>query len=140
MILVSACLAGIPCRWDCGAKTNSPVVELVRAGKAIPLCPEQLGGLPTPREASEIQGELVVTKKGIDVTAQFMRGADIVLEIARFFSCTEAILKSLSPSCGVGRIYDGTFSKTAVSGDGVTARLLKKNGIHCVTEDSRTVQ
>jgi uncharacterized protein YbbK (DUF523 family) len=113
---------------------------LVRAGKAIPLCPEQLGGLPTPREASEIQGELVVTKKGIDVTSQFMRGADIVLEIARFFNCTEAILKSLSPSCGVGRIYDGTFSKTAVSGDGVTARLLKKNGIHCVTEDSRTVQ
>lgn len=129
MILVSACLAGFPCRWDGSEKSDPEVVELVRQGKAIPVCPEQLGGLPTPREPSERSGGRIVAKSGRDATAQFERGAGIVLDIALKYGCREAILKSRSPSCGAGVIYDGTFTGRLAEGDGVTAEFLKRHGI-----------
>lgn len=135
MIIVSACLAGIPCRWDGKSKSDERVMRLVREGKALPLCPEQLGGLTTPRESAEIRAGRVFSKSGTDVTAQFQRGAEIVWETARQCGCSEAILKARSPSCGSGRIYDGSFSGGLVDGDGLTARLLKKKGILVRTEE-----
>ena len=129
MMIVSACLAGFPCRYDGKARPCAQVVELVRAGKAIPVCPEQLGGLPTPRTSCEIREGRVVDADGRDRTEAFERGARAVLEIAQTYGATEALLQSRSPSCGSGRIYDGSFTKTLTAGDGVTARLLKENGI-----------
>ena len=129
MMIVSACLAGFPCRYDGKARPCAQVVELVRAGKAIPVCPEQLGGLPTPRTSCEIRDGRVVDAEGYDRTEAFRRGARAVLEIAQTYGATEALLQSRSPSCGSGRIYDGSFTKTLTAGDGVTARLLKENGI-----------
>lgn len=135
MLLVSACLAGIPCRWDGQAKGMAEVMDLVRQGKAIPVCPEQLGGLTTPREPSEGRVDHVVSSSGQDVTTQFERGARIVLDIARHYGCTTAILKARSPSCGSGLVYDGSFDGRLVPGDGVTAALLKANGISVRTEE-----
>ena len=129
MMIVSACLAGFPCRYDGQARPCAQVVELVRAGKAIPVCPEQLGGLPTPRTSCEIREGRVVDADGRDRTEAFRRGARAVLQIAQTYGATEALLQSRSPSCGSGRIYDGSFTKTLTAGDGVTARLLKENGI-----------
>ena len=129
MMIVSACLAGFPCRYDGKAKPCALVVELVRAGKAIPVCPEQLGGLPTPRTSCEIREGRVVDADGRDRTEAFERGARAVLQIAQTYGATEALLQSRSPSCGSGWIYDGSFTKTLTAGDGVTARLLKENGI-----------
>ena len=129
MMIVSACLAGFPCRYDGKARPCAQVVELVRAGKAIPVCPEQLGGLPTPRTSCEIREDRVVDEEGRDRTEAFQRGARAVLKIAQTYGATEALLQSRSPSCGSGRIYDGSFTKTLTAGDGVTARLLKENGI-----------
>ena len=129
MMIVSACLAGFPCRYDGKARPCAQVVELVRAGKAIPVCPEQLGGLPTPRTSCEIREGRVVDADGRDRTEAFGRGARAVLQIAQTYGATEALLQSRSPSCGSGRIYDGSFTKTLTAGDGVTARLLKENGI-----------
>jgi uncharacterized protein YbbK (DUF523 family) len=129
MMIVSACLAGFPCRYDGKARPCGQVVELVRAGKAIPVCPEQLGGLPTPRTSCEIREGRVVDAEGYDRTEAFRRGARAVLRIAQTYGATEALLQSRSPSCGSGRIYDGSFTKTLTAGDGVTARLLKENGI-----------
>ena len=129
MMIVSACLAGFPCRYDGKARPCEQVVELVRAGKAIPVCPEQLGGLPTPRTSCEIRDGRVVDAEGYDRTEAFRRGARAVLQIAQTYGATEALLQSRSPSCGSGPIYDGSFTKTLTAGDGVTARLLKENGI-----------
>ncbi len=129
MMIVSACLAGFPCRYDGKARPCAQVVELVRAGKAIPVCPEQLGGLPTPRTSCEIREGRVVDADGHDRTEAFQCGARAVLQIAQTYGATEALLQSRSPSCGSGRIYDGSFTKTLTAGDGVTARLLKENGI-----------
>ena len=129
MMIVSACLAGFPCRYDGKARPCAQVVELVRAGKAIPVCPEQLGGLPTPRTSCEIREGRVVDADGRDRTEAFRRGARAVLQIAQTYGATEALLQSRSPSCGSGRIYDGSFTKMLTAGDGVTARLLKENGI-----------
>ena len=129
MMIVSACLAGFPCRYDGKARPCAQVVELVRAGKAIPVCPEQLGGLPTPRTSCEIREGRVVDAEGYDRTEAFRRGARAVLRIAQTYGAAEALLQSRSPSCGSGRIYDGSFTKTLTAGDGVTARLLKENGI-----------
>jgi len=135
VILVSACLAGIPCRWNGEARADEAVVELVRAGKAIPVCPEQLGGLPTPRSPSEIRGGRVLSKEGLDLTERFERGARIVLEIGERYGCSEAILKARSPSCGSGRVYDGSFSGALAEGDGLTAALLRKRGYAIYSEE-----
>ena len=129
MMIVSACLAGFPCRYDGRAKPCDKVMALVRAGKAIPVCPEQLGGLPTPRPPCEILAGRVVDETGTDRTEAFQRGAQAVLDLAKTYGATRALLQNRSPSCGSGWIYDGTFSKKLVRGDGVAARLLKENGI-----------
>ncbi|MFC1756575.1 DUF523 domain-containing protein [Patescibacteria group bacterium] len=135
MKIVSACLAGIKCRWDDDARPCQKVVELVKQGKAIPVCPEQLGGLTTPRTPAEQKKDKVFTKTGEDVTTQFERGAKEALKIALFANCDEAIIKSKSPSCGSGKVYDGTFSGKLIDGDGVFAKILKKNNIKVFTED-----
>ena len=131
MIIVSACLAGYRCRYDGKTVPDDAIVDLVRTGNAIPVCPEMLGGLPCPRVPSErtADGERVVTKEGTDVTEAFRRGADETLRLAQLYGCTRAILKARSPSCGKGTVYDGTFSGTLMEGDGVTAELLMKHGI-----------
>lgn len=135
MKIVSACLAGVKCRWDGEARPCQKVVELVRKGEAIPVCPEQLGGLETPRVPAERVGDHILRKNGQDVTEQFVRGAHEALRIAEITGCKEAILKANSPSCGFGRTYDGTFSGTLTGRDGVTGELFRKNGITVVTEE-----
>ena len=128
-LLVSACLLGLCCRYDGCAKPNAAVLALREGHTLIPVCPEQLGGLPTPRAPSERQGDRVVSRQGRDVTAEYHRGAEETLRLARLYGCTAAVLKERSPSCGCGRIYDGTFTGTLTDGDGVTAEVLKENGV-----------
>ncbi len=135
-ILVSSCLMGKPCRYDGGSKPCRKVIELSQRAdiELIELCPEQLGGLPTPRTPSEIVGNKVISKDGSDVTKFFERGAKEALSVAKENSCKYAILKSLSPSCSPCGVYDGSFSGKVVDGMGVTAKLLKENGIDVVSE------
>lgn len=133
--LCSACLLGARCRYDGQSAVHDAVVALAKTEQIIPVCPEQLGGLPTPRAAAERVGAQVMTRDGGDVTAPFVRGAEETLCIARLYGATGAILKQRSPSCGCGKIYDGTFTGTVIEGDGVTAALLKKNGIAVVSEE-----
>ena len=135
MVLVSACLAGERCRYDGARKPHPVVVSLVERGEAVAVCPEVLGGLPTPRVPSERVGERVVNRAGVDVTASFVAGAERALEICLEQGCTEAILKSRSPSCGRGQIYDGSFSGTLVAGNGIFADLLLAHGIPVHTEE-----
>ena len=130
MYLVSACLAGFRCRYDGKVTTDLSIVELVKSGKAIPVCPEMLGGLPCPRIPCErTQDGKVMAADGSDKTAAFASGAEEVLRLADLYGCDRAILKAKSPSCGKGRIYDGTFTGTLTDGNGVTAELLERNGI-----------
>lgn len=135
-IIVSACLAGIPCRYDGRANTCAPVVELVRRGLAVPVCPEGLAELPTPRPPCEIAGERVLRNDGADLTEAFARGAQRALETALRHECRQAVVKSRSPSCGAGFIYDGTFSKRLCEGDGLWVRLLRRHGISVMTEEA----
>lgn len=135
MKLCSACLLGIKCRYDGKNKPDGKVINLLKKEILVPVCPEQLGGFPTPREPAEQRGDKIVTKSGKDVTESFTRGAEQVLELARLLNIKEAILKQKSPSCGCGKVYDGTFSNRLIEGDGVTAILLKKNGIKVITEE-----
>lgn len=106
-----------------------PLLDALPRLQLVPVCPEILGGLPTPRTPSERQGERVVSKTGADVTAAYQKGAEEVLRLARLFGCRKALLKERSPSCGRGQIYDGSFSGRLIPGDGVTARLLEQEGI-----------
>ena len=136
MYLISACLCGIPCRMDGKAKPVPALVDLAARGEAIPVCPEVLGGLPTPRAPSERQPDgRVVNSMGKDVSVRFHRGAVRALEICLQQRCACAILKARSPSCGKGEIYDGTFTKTLVPGNGVCAELLLAHGIPVLTEE-----
>ena len=135
MIVVSECLAGIKCRYDGDSKPCQKVIELIKQGKAIPVCPEQLGGLPTPRAPAEIVGDKVLTKDGEDKTTEFIRGTKEAMKIVEMANCTEAILKAKSPSCGCGRIYDGTFTGNTKEGDGLFTKSLKEKGIKCTTEE-----
>jgi len=135
MILVSACLAGINCRYDGLNNYNPRIAELVRNGEALLVCPEQLGGLSTPRSAAEICNGKVINLSGKDVSDFFSRGAIETLQIAKLINCKTAILKQRSPSCGYGEIYDGTHSGKIIKGNGITAQLLLKNGIKLKTED-----
>ena len=128
-ILISACLLGIPCRYDGASKAQPWAEELAWHHELVPVCPEQLGGLPTPRDPSERREGRVVMNTGADVTEQYRRGAEAALRLCRMLGCEAAILKERSPSCGHGTIYDGTFTGTLTDGDGVTAELLLRNGI-----------
>ncbi len=134
-IIVSACLAGLNCRYDGVAKPCDKVMTLVAEGRAVPVCPEQMGGLPTPRISAERLGKRVVREDGVDVTAEFVRGAEEALNLAKLIGAKKAILKAKSPSCGCGLIYDGSFTKTVVPGDGVFAALCRQNGIEVKTEE-----
>lgn len=133
-ILVSACLTGLDCKYNGKNNLNKKVEHLLDKYTVIPVCPEQLGGLCTPRPPAEIKGNKVINKNGEDVTAEFKRGAEKTLEIAKKYNCSLAIFKSNSPSCGCGTVYDGTFSGTLVLGDGICTKLLKENGIRVMTE------
>lgn len=136
-ILISRCLLGEPCRYD-GKSKPSPIVQTLRqAGHhLVPVCPEVLGGLPTPRPPAERQKDgRVVNREGTDVTAQYRSGAQQALELARSEGCTLAVLKANSPSCGSLHVYDGTFSKTLIPGPGVAAELLAQAGMTVVDED-----
>ena len=137
MIIVSACLAGYRCRYDGKITPDPEIVDLVKNGKAIPVCPEMLGGLPCPRVPAERtkDGSCVRTRDGKDVTEAFQRGAREALRLAELYGCDRAILKARSPSCGCGLIYDGTFSGTLKEGNGVTAELLLENGITVTVKD-----
>jgi len=134
-ILCSACLLGVKCRYNGKSKLNDKVIELLKKEALIPVCPEQLGGLSTPREPSELKGARIVTKSGCDVTANCKKGAEEVLRTAKRYHIKKAILKQKSPSCGSGQIYDGTFTGTIIKGDGLTTKLLKKNHIEVVSEE-----
>ena len=134
-ILVSACLLGVCCRYDGASKPNADVIKLREKFILIPICPEVDGGLPTPRTPSERVGDRVLMRDGTDVTDNYNSGAMQALARAREFSCTAALLKARSPSCGCGAIYDGSFSGNLTDRDGVTAELLKKNGIAVYTEE-----
>jgi len=135
MILVSACLVGINCNYLGGSKSNKFLIDLVRGGIALPICPEQLGGLPTPRIGAEIVNGKVITQDGRDVTINFVNGAKEVLKIAKMINCKLAILKAKSPSCGSGQVYDGAFLGELISGDGILVKELKQNGIRVITEN-----
>lgn len=128
-VLVSACLLGVACRYDGQSRPCPMLQNLPPDIHLIPVCPEILGGLPTPRISAERVNHTVRTKDGRDVTAAYRRGAEEVLRLARIFNCRAAILKERSPSCGNGQIYDGTFSHTLTSGTGITSELLMQNGI-----------
>lgn len=138
MLIVSACLCGIPCRYNGTASAHEQIVRLAALGEALPVCPECLGGLSIPRAPCELTGAgekvldgqaRAVTKDGQDLTDAFVQGARLALEIARKHGVTSAILKANSPSCGCGEIYDGTFLNRKRQGDGVTAALFARNGI-----------
>ena len=134
VILVSACLLGIGCRYDCKIKANEKVIALSQKETLIPVCPEQLGGRPTPRRPVEISKGCVLEKDGTEHTEEFIKGAEETLKIANLNNIKKAILKSNSPSCGFGKVYDGTFSKTLTYGNGITAELLNKNDIEIKNE------
>lgn len=138
---------GVPCRFDGRHNRIPEVQQLVMEGKAIPVCPEQMGGLSTPRLPAEIVGgdgddvldgtAKVINSQGEDVTMAFIRGAEEALRIAKTVGATEAILKERSPSCGSCMIYDGTFQGVKQAGQGVTAALLRRNGIEVESEETR---
>ena len=133
-LLVSACLLGVMCRYDGQSRPDQNVLALLKNHVLVPACPEQLGGLSTPRCPCEIRGDRVIARDGTDRTAEYQRGAEEALRLCRLFSCEAAVLKAKSPSCGLGCVYDGTFSGTLRPGDGVTAGLLKNSGVPVYTE------
>ena len=141
MYLVSACLTGQPCRYDGASVPVAAIRELFGRGEAVPVCPEVLGGLATPRTPSERQPDgRVVNREGRDVTAEFRLGAEKALAVCQEAGCTCAILKARSPSCGKGIIYDGSFSRKLVPGNGVCAELLMQKGIRIITEEEYLMQ
>lgn len=145
MIVVSACLLGIDCKYNGDNNENTKVVSYLEDKDFILICPEQLGGLSTPRNPAEIingNGYNVIKKEskifndiGKDVTYEFIKGASECLKIAKIYGCKEAILKEGSPSCGSKFIYDGTFSKNKIKGVGITTALFKNNGIKVISEN-----
>ncbi|MGI6092885.1 MAG: DUF523 domain-containing protein [Veillonellaceae bacterium] len=148
MILVSACLLGLDTKYDGKSNANELIIRYGCRGKYIPVCPEQLGGLPTPRLPVEIIGGTgdtvleckakVLENSGREVTCQFKAGAEQILKIVSTVPISAAILKERSPSCGVNQIYDGTFSHIVKQGRGITAAALKKTGIKLVSEEELT--
>jgi uncharacterized protein YbbK (DUF523 family) len=145
MRLISACLLGMRCTWSGNDNKNERAIQLSRVETLIPVCPEQLGGLATPRAPQEIQAGTgddvldnecrVLNRNGKDVTSEFITGAEETLEIARQLNIKEFIARSRSPSCGCGQIYDGTFRDRLIDGDGVTTALLRRNGIRIIPEE-----
>ena len=148
MIIVSACLLGENCKYSGGNNKSENVIKYLEDKEYILVCPEQLGGLSTPRNPSEIitygnkDGNDVLSgctkdlsNKGIDVTKNFIQGAEETLKIAKEHNAKTAILKAGSPSCGYKKIYDGTFLGNKIQGMGVTAAILNKENIALLDED-----
>lgn len=135
-ILVSACLLGIKCRYDGSEVGINGLKEAFPKDNLIPVCPELLGGLSTPRSPAERIDDKIVTKTGADVTKEYTLGAREVLKLAQLNKCQLAILKERSPSCGYGKIYDGTFTGKLIDGNGITAELLLEHGIKVVGESN----
>lgn len=150
MILVSACLLGINCKYNGENNKNEEVENFLKDKKFIIACPEQLGGMTTPREPSEIvrldgydviNGKTsVINNQRLDVTKKFKKGAEETLKIAKLYNCKEAILKEGSPSCGTNYIYDGTFTGKKKNGVGVTTALLRESGIKVISEKELDVK
>lgn len=140
MILVSSCLLGMECRYDGSHNEIAELLEFLEDKLFIPICPEQIGGLTTPREPAEIIVEngvrVVKNKLGQDVTKEFIKGAEESLKLAKLGNAKYAILKAKSPSCGSQNIYDGTFSKVLIEGQGLTSELLKENGLEIFNENN----
>lgn len=134
--IVSACLAGHKCRYDGGSRLDERIIRLVKAGDAIPVCPEGLSGLPVPRPPAEQRGSRMIDRDGRDVTEYFLLGGQRAFRIAERSGCKRAILKARSPSCGVGKIYDGSFTGTLCEGNGIFADLLLKAGFELFDEDT----
>ncbi len=133
---MSACLLGVACNHEGGANTSTAVVALRRDRRLIPVCPETAGGLPTPRPAAEIQPTgRVRSAAGDDVTDAYERGADHAVRLAVAAGVAGAVLKARSPSCGCHEVYDGSFTRTRVAGEGVTARALREAGVQVWSED-----
>lgn len=139
MYIISACLAGVNCKYSGGNNENDKVIDIVKSGKGVLVCPEQLGGLSTPRLPSEIldinKERIVLSTSGEDLTEKFLKGAKETLNIAKLMNIKKAILKSRSPSCGYGKIYYGSFTKTLKNGNGFTTELLLDNGIEIINEE-----
>jgi uncharacterized protein YbbK (DUF523 family) len=144
-IVISPCLIGIETRWNDSCEEIEELINLVKSGQAVFMCAEQIGGLSTPREHSEIEpgktaaevlnGEAkVISINGKDVTDQFVVGAQRILKFCQEMGIETAILKSCSPSCGSERTFDGTFTETIIPGKGITAELLEQNGIKVYNE------
>ncbi len=133
-LLVSACLLGADCRYDGNGNQVNEILDLKDSFRLVPVCPEILGGLSVPRAASERLGDKVINNQGEDVTAAFAKGAQKAKQLYQDFLCDAAVLKAKSPSCGVGEIYDGSFNRRLIPGNGVTAELLIQNGIAVFTE------
>ena len=143
MYLISACLCGVNCKYNGANNYNEKCNELFISGKAVLICPEQLGGLTTPRVPSELQANAkdvmegngkVITKEGLDVTMEFIKGAKEVVKIAKKIPVSAAILKEGSPSCGVNFVYDGSFNEKKVKGRGITTEMLNEIGIKTLSE------
>lgn len=132
---VSACLAGEYCRYDGGNNLVPCIAKLVESGIALPICPEASGGLETPRTPCEIVKSRVISKDGLDRTDEFQAGAQHAFELIKRFDIEKAVLKQRSPSCGFGKVYDGSFSGRLLKGNGIAAQLLKENGIEITTEE-----
>ena len=145
MILVSMCLIGLNCNYKGESKPNEKVIQLLKAGKVIPICPEQLGGLPTPRSGARIVGgngedvlegkAKLITDNGEDVTEQYLKGAYETLRLCKMLNVKAVILKQGSPSCGNRKTQGGVHERRTVEGMGVTAALLKRNGIKVYSEE-----
>ncbi len=145
-LLISACLLGINCKYNGDNNKSEELMDFIKAFDTIPICPEQLGGLTTPRAAAEIKGgsgeavlkgeARVYIKEGGDVTEKFIRGAKETLELAKLYGCEAAILKARSPSCGCGTIYDGSFSGKTIVGNGICTQLLLDNSIKVYSEEN----
>ena len=132
---VSSCLLGINCKYNGQSNYNEGIKKLKERYVLIPICPEVLGGLPTPRIPSEIQGHKVINKQGIDVTSNYHNGAQKALQILKDNNISVVILKSKSPSCGKNKVYDGSFSNTLINGNGIAAKLFIDNNITVYDEN-----
>lgn len=135
-VIVSSCLLGKNCKYNGLNNYKEDLVTYLKDFEIVEICPEQLGGLSTPRLPSEIIDKKVIRKDGVDITPFFRKGAEISLEIAIENGCQYAVLKKNSPSCGCGQIYDGTFSSKLVEGNGITSELFLQNNIKICNEDN----
>lgn len=139
-VLVSACLLGLYCRYDGRCESDARVTALAERHIVVPVCPEQLGGLPTPRAPVELRQNRAVTDNGADLTEAFRRGAAQVEAIARLTGARVAVLQPRSPSCGIGVVYDGSFSGSKIAGNGILAESLEKMGLLLLAPDDLDLQ